>query len=406
MSGQSVGRIRIVILIGQTGLGGYERQLYYFVKHNNKALFDYHVIVLNQSKHFTYDEAMRQTGIKVWQLPSSCVGIPRRTVYLCRLLRQIKPVIIHSWSFYANPYVGVAGFLARIPVRLGSLRNEPRYRGSGRLPFLYRWLAYRSVSGLVVNSRLAAEQLGKMKYPAGRIHLVYNGVEVSDLSTSSDPSDIDLSAYGITPEHRIVATVGNLQRRKNHRMFIDSMARILSQFPDVRCLIVGQPVPQEEHMHEELQAYISQLGLSEKVHLTGVRNDVPQLMRRLSVFCLTSRSEGLPNVVLEAMAAACPVVATRVGDVPEVIQDGVNGFLVDSEDVDGLTRGVVELLSNPKLAAHIGAAGRASVERHFGCSSMANNMEKVYRQALAARCPEIVGRWRGGGSWPEQLPGS
>jgi glycosyltransferase involved in cell wall biosynthesis len=148
-------------------------------------------------------------------------------------------------------------------------------------------------------------------------------------------------------------------------------------------------------MREQLQALIDELGLSEKIWLTGVRDDVPALMRRLSVLCLTSRSEGMPNVVLEAMAAACPVVATRVGDVPEVIQDGTNGFLVDSEDTEGLARVVVKLLRDAELAERIGAAGRATVEQRFSCQRMAQEIEQVYLRALAAKCPEFAGQWGG-----------
>ncbi len=376
----SNGRIRVAILIGQTGLGGYERQLFLFLKYSDKRLFDYHIIVLNRSKHYTYDQVIRAMGVQVWELPSSLQAPSQRLFGIYRLLRKIGPQILHSWSFYANPYAALGGALAGVPLRIGSQRNEPFSPVVRSLPPLHRWLAYRSVSDLVVNAKNTAEQIARMGYPQARIHLVYNGVELLDLS---QPSSVDLSAYDVLPDHRIVATVGNLQRRKNQHMFIDAMAQLLPSLPDVRCLIIGQPVPKEPHMWEELQEHIDRLQLSDKICLTGVRNDVPQLMRRLAVFCLTSqKGEGLPNVILEAMAAGCPVVATRIAGVPEVIQNRTNGFLVDSEDATALASIVSQLLSGPALAARIGAAGRVTVENRFSCEKMARTLENLYSHIL------------------------
>lgn len=390
MSGNN--RVPIAILIGQLGLGGAERQLYYLLNYGNRELFDYHVMVLNSRKPYDYNQAICSLGVQVWQLPESCLGILRRTYYLYRLLRQIRPRIIHSWSFYANPYAALTGFLAGVQIRLGSLRNEPFSPFTLELHPFYRWLAYRSVSELVVNTKLAADQLEEMGYPIEQVSLIYNGVELPDLSSPSSGSTVDLSAYGIGPEHRVVATVGNLRGNKNQEMFIEAMARVLPQFRDVRCLVVGRPMPDEPSMYDQLENRVHQLGLSDKIHLTGIHEDVPQLMRRFAIFCLTSCSEGMPNVVLEAMAAACPVVATRVGDVPEVIKDGENGFLVDSEDAEGLAQVVARLLRDAELAERVGAAGRATVEQRFSCQRMAQEIEQVYLRALVEKCPEFAGQ--------------
>lgn len=373
-------QVPVVIVIGQDGLGGAEHQLLYLLEHRDRARFDYHVIVLNSREPHTLDQPIRHQGVAIWRPPLSSRGVLRRVYYISCRLARLKPGVVHSWSFYTNPYVGLAGRLAGVGVKLGSMRNEP-LAGPMRLNPLYRWLAYRSVSGLIVNSRLAANQILAMNHRPSQIHLVYNGVKLLQSVDASDASP-DLTHFGILPEHRVVGTVGNLLQHKNHQMFIEAMALVLPQFPDLRCLIVGRRLPSEPGTAVELQDRIDALGLADRIKLAGVRTDVPRLMRRFAVFCLTSRTESMPNVVLEAMAASCPVVATRVGDVPYVIDHDTNGLLVDAENVSELAQAVTRLLRDRALSTRIGAAGHETVVAQFGCQRMAREIESIYLRAL------------------------
>jgi glycosyltransferase involved in cell wall biosynthesis len=120
-----------------------------------------------------------------------------------------------------------------------------------------------------------------------------------------------------------------------------------------------------------------------KVVLTGPRDDIAGLMQHLSVFCLTSVSEGMPNVVLEAMAAGLPVVATRVGDLPDLIEHGRNGFLTGVNDVEAFAEHVERLLLQPELARRVGENARTSVLGSFGCRRMAQEIEALYQKLLA-----------------------
>ncbi len=378
-------RIRIAILIGEVGLGGSERQLTYLLKHRDRSRFEYDVIVLNQSCGLTYDHAIQALGVELRRCPESTRSVWQRILWLARLLREIKADVVHSWSFYANPYAVLSGWMAGVRVRMGSLRIQPDARCEAALPPFHRWLAYRSVDGLVVNSRQTLEQVQTKGYRVRHVYLVNNGIELPQARERARKIDIDLTMFGITDVHRVVGTVGNLRARKNQRMFIEAMSRILPHFPDVRCLIVGQPVPTEPDLPAQLQDQIHQLGLADRIILTGGREDALLLMQRFDVFCLTSYSEGTPNALLEAMAAGCPVVATPVGDVPHIIQAGENGLLVNIDDAGALAEAVSRLLTDVDLAERMGRSGRRTVEEQFSCSLMASAMERLYHEAVAGR---------------------
>jgi glycosyltransferase involved in cell wall biosynthesis len=168
-------------------------------------------------------------------------------------------------------------------------------------------------------------------------------------------------------------------------MFIESMAKVVENHNDVVCLIVGRPLAQEPNAAETLKDRIETLNLENKIILMGFRNDVHLLMKRADIFCLCSRSEGMPNVVLEAMAAGCPVVSTNVGDVSYVIQDEKNGLLIRSEDRKALTGAVKRLLDDPDLSERLRKSGRETIEKAFSCEQMAREMETNYNSALNNR---------------------
>ncbi len=241
-----------------------------------------------------------------------------------------------------------------------------------------RWLACRLVAGLVVNSSRAAEGIQTLGLLASdRVHHIRNGVERGSEKTR-ELSWESLADLGIRPEHQLVATVGNLHPQKNHTMFVEAMILVLRQHPEVRCLLVGCDVPSHPLARLRLKEQIRSAGLEERVLLSGPRDDVASLMGELSVFCLTSKAEGTPNVVLEAMAQGVPVVATQVGDVGEILEHGKSGFVVSVDDAESFAKYVIRLLDQPELRRRTGDLARQQVMSRYGCEEMARAMEGVY----------------------------
>ena len=379
-------RLRLVYLIGFLGFGGSERQLFLLLSHMDLRDMEVHVVVFNDSPGETYEVPLRALGVQVWQMPPEVRGVVARARYLLRLFRRLRPQVVHSWTFHDNVYAGLVGWLAGVPRRWGSLRNSYYAREVQHLPAGLRWLALYSGQRLVVNSQALADELraarlpGRLpgRFPAGRILVLPNCVELA----ADDAALPDLAEFGLEARHQVVGIVGNLRYQKNHLLFVEAMAQVIAQRPLARGLIVGQPLPLNPGVAEEIRAAIARHGLQEKVLLAGFRADVPALMRRFDVLAMSSRYEGMPNVVMEGMAAGCPVVATRVGGVPDLVVAGVNGFVVPPDDAAAFAAAVGRLLADPAGARAMGEAGRRMAVEQFGCRQMAARLRAMYWEAI------------------------
>lgn len=372
-------KIRVLHLINQLGRGGTERQLFLLLKHHDASAFEHRVAVLNPSRHSSWDHDLAGTGVEVLALPATCRGPARRLLYLRRHLRSFHPHVVHSWTFHDNPYAAVLGRLLGTRLRWGSLRNSLLTEGLRRLPSVLRPLLLRCVSRLLVNCEALARELEDASFPRERILVLPNCVEPPAEATAP----ADLSAWGFDSGAPVVGVVSNLRPRKDLKTFVRAMAVVLTRHPNARAVVVGQTIPDEAPYGAEVEAEIERLGLAGRCVVIGFCDDVPAILARLSVLCLASEHEGMPNVVLEAMTAGLPVVSTRVGGVPEIVADGENGYLVERGDPRDLADAVGRLLADPGLAAKLGDAGRRRAVRDHDCRAAAEKLEGLYRATLA-----------------------
>jgi glycosyltransferase involved in cell wall biosynthesis len=182
---------------------------------------------------------------------------------------------------------------------------------------------------------------------------------------------------GITEANLVCGMIAILGTEKDHSTLIKAMPKIIPQYPNTSLLLIG-----DGPKRAELQDLVHKLGIADKVIFTGNRRDIPQLLATLDVVVLSSFYEGTSITLLEAMAAAKPVVASRVGGNPEVVEDGVTGFLVPPADPDALAFRLSQLLGDEDLRQKMGQAGRQRVEEQFSLSQMVANYERLYNQVL------------------------
>lgn len=207
-------------------------------------------------------------------------------------------------------------------------------------------------------------------YPIHKIRIIRNGINPSIFQTTESQSSLE--EFGFEPGCNVVGMIARLHPVKDHRTLILSAPIVLRSMPDTQFLIIGDG--SEYHVLSEL---CRKIGLQSKVHFTGTRNNIEQLLAGIDIVAHCSHSEGLPLAVLEAMACGRPVVGTNVGGMNELVQHGITGYLVPPQNPEILANYLIHLLKNKTLCQEMGAAGRHRIETEFHLESMARRFEAM-----------------------------
>lgn len=306
-------------------------------------------------------ERARADGFEARVVPVDGAFDLRALGRLARLFRGVDLVHTHG-HFAVNVLARVAGRLAGARV-LSHMHIQNAFRaGRGRgAQIAIDNATARLCFALVAVSESTRDDLVRQGYPAGRIAVVPNGVAI-------EPAPPVRLADGPT-----ILEVARLAEVKGQRTLIAALARV-----DATAVLVGRDLERGGAYEETLREAATELGVAGRVVFAGYRTDVPALLAGCDVFCLPSRAEGMPLVVLEAMAQGKPVVASAVGGTPEVVADGETGLLVPAGDVDALAAALARLVGDPELAQRMGAAGRARVEREFSLASSTARVMALY----------------------------
>ncbi|MCL6629579.1 MAG: glycosyltransferase, partial [Armatimonadetes bacterium] len=246
-------------------------------------------------------------------------------------------------------------------------------------------LLYRIIPDAVVTTGEAIREhiIEKAEVPPDRVVSIPTGIDLKKF----DPSRVDRWHFrkelGVVEGTPLIGTVGMLRRMKGLQYFILAAARIQSRLPETRFVIVGD-TPGPSPVKDELIRLIRELGMCEKVTIVGYREDIPNAMAGMDVFVLAStRDEGLPQVITQALAMQKPVVATNVGGVREQIIHGKTGFLVERVNADELANAVLSILKDPSRSIEMGKNGRQLVSERFSMKSMLDATEALYARILS-----------------------
>ncbi len=331
-----------------------------------------------------WDEA-RDLGITTWQVPALQRQVdPRRdwVAYrgLCRRLALGQYDLVHT-------HISKAGILGRVAAaRMGITATVHTYHGQVAevqrptlVGLVFRWceraVARRTQCILAVSQDTARACLAMGIGRPDQYRVVYNGVDLARF-VGYAPSGGGPADGARTP---CLGAIGSLTEEKGFDLLLAAMPAICREHPGARLWIVGGG-PQQPHLAQQ----VHHLGLARSVGFAGIVADVRPWLAGLSVLLVPSRREGLPTVIIEAMAMGVPIVASRVGGIPEAVVDGVTGVLVDPEDPAALARAATAVLADREWGRRLGRAGQDRAVRHFGRDAMLGQVGECYRQLLAA----------------------
>ena len=300
---------------------------------------------------------------------------------LYRHIRRGAYTIVHTHSSKAGILGRWAAWLAKAPIVVHTVhgwghheRQNPLIR---RFYVLLEKLTQRITDALIVVSPRNTEKglADRIGTPEKYI-TIRSGIEMDRFLEPGRPREDVRRELGIPPEAPVVGTVTRLSPQKSPLDYVLAAALVTAQRPDVHFVLVGSGP-----LREQVESQIAATGLTENVHLTGLRRDVPDLMHSFDIFALSSLWEGLPRVLPQAMAAGLPIVATAVDGNVEAVVDGTNGFLTPPGDPQAMASALLRLVEQPELAARMGQAGRIQAA-DFSARKMVSDIAILYEALL------------------------
>lgn len=354
MKSAAVEPLPIAFCITELDRGGAERALTSLVLGLDRHRWAPHVFCLGPRGHFV--EVLIDAGVPVHCLDGHGFrSLPRVLWQLTVAFRRLRPVLMQTFLFHGNLIGRIAGWLAGIPVVVSGIRvAERRSPWYGRVD---RWTNGLVAHNVCVSQGVAEFSIRETGLPPGKISVIPNGV---DFDRFANAKAAELQTLGLDAGAPVVITVARLEEQKGLKDLLHAAVLVLQNEPTCQFLIVG-----DGRDRQSLQALASSLGIASSVRFLGIRADVPSLLKASSVFVLPSLWEGMPNALLEAMAAGLPVVATDVEGSREIVSSAEVGLLVPPRQPTLLADAILRLLSQSELSSQIASASQNIIQKCF-----------------------------------------
>jgi len=393
-----VDKITVVHIITKLELGGAQQNTLFTVAHLDQDRYE--PVLITGTEGLLVDEARRMNGVRLFLIPELVREIRplkdlRAFIKIVRVLRMLKrevrkrggntgrEVIVHTHS-------SKAGILGRWGARLAGIRCiihtvhgfsfhqfQPLLVKAFYI-FLERLTASITRVFILVSRDNMQEGLKEKIITPDKAVLIRSGIDISEYQSVQCDRIAVRASLGITNGDPVVAMIACFKPQKAPLDFIKAARLVLDEYKDAEFLLVG-----DGDLRPGIEALAAQLKIADKVHLAGWRKDIPQIMHSIDLLVLTSLWEGLPRVLPQAMAAGIPVVASDVNGSREAVRDGVNGFIMQPHDVQGMARKILYLLKHPEEARAMGNTGKGMVQE-FDIRKMLGQQELLYARISGA----------------------
>nr|WP_091657014.1 glycosyltransferase [Massilia sp. PDC64] len=376
--------MRIAHVIIGLNVGGAELMLKRLVE-SYPAASGYSHSVISLTQIGVVGEQMKAAGIPVAVIGMrSALDVPRVLVALVRILRKTRPDVVQTWMYHADLLGGLAARVSGNSNIIWGVRTTDVNAGGVRATTFVMYLCAllsRVIPRKIVCAANASRRVhARAGYDDKRMVVIPNGFNIDHLKVLPGERTAFREQYGFSTKNLVIGTLGRFNLAKDHKNFVQAAGLLCEKFPDLRFLLVGRGL---DSSNIELNQWILDTGFPDRFVLLGERSDVPKCLSAMDIFCLSSRTEGFPNVVGEAMAMGVPCVVTNVGDAAFLV--GETGIVVPRENSAALATGIERLLTMPADEREaLGKKARERIHAEFTMERVRERFDSVYH-ALSER---------------------
>ena len=374
-------RPKVFINIATNEIGGPGKGLLQFLQTGGINICDPVVVSFSvDDKKEQFDLALENAGIPYELLIQKMAYDPLLIPQAMRFMKKYKPDVLQSHGYKSHLICLFLKWMTGIPW----------------IAFFHGWTSggfkikcYNNLEKILLGFSdrvvpVSQSMISNLNYKwidKKKIKVIQNAVDPKEYSAEADFKNVR-ERYGVKWDELLLAVIGRLSLEKGHKFLIDSLPAIQKELPKLKVMFIG-----EGALKENCQQRVKDLDLVERVIFTGYQNDLGPFYQGIDLLVLPSLSEGMPNVALEAMLFGKPVVATRVGGVPEVVLDGKTGILVDRANSQQLAHAIIKMFQNPDLLRSWGMAGRERVLKDFNPAQRVKKIAALYEDVLTRKVP-------------------
>lgn len=337
-------------------------------------------ITVGYSTPGPFVEELADRGLNLVHLRRRALIDPLFMFRMYRMMRSDLPQIVHTHLFKSDFHGRLAARLAGVPVVISTLHNNDSWAKYWALGHVYGATARFADRLIAVSPEVREYHVLKTGVPPEKITVIENGVDVAAFSGRHEEARAIRAEFGIPDAAPLFGIIGRLKPQKDLPTFLRAASKILEQRRDARFLVVG-----DGPLKDELELAAKQLNLLPSLVFTGMRKDIPAIMQAIDVLVLSSLWEGLPVILLEAMASARPVVCTAVDGIKGVAIHNETALLVEPGSPTELSKACLKLADDPQLRERMGRAGLKRVTEFYSMDAMTNRISKLYDDLLTER---------------------
>ena len=366
-------KVKVLHIIPAFVTGGAEKLVLDLILNYDKERFEIAALSFKSKANRIFEQELEKKGLHIFYLDKKNGFDCLLFFKISKVLKKFKPDIIHS-HLYVLKYALLPVIFNGIPVKFHTVHSiaSKEQRGIARIVYSMAY-KYFGVVPIAISANIKETIVDYYRFHNGYIPVILNGIDTNRFKNCHRPTNSKIKLLHI----------GRFNIAKNHDLMIDAFKEVVDKGYDIQLVLVG-----DGELKSKIVEKVQKLGLESHVEFLGIRNDIPDLLAQSDIFILPSSWEGLPIVLLEAMAAGVPIIATKVGGVPEIVQNNVNGFLVEPNNRDSIVRAIIELVHSKELRETMGHNSIEYITK-FDIRTTQKSYEELYLQLLTGSSPEI-----------------